>query len=67
MARKDINFNTYVERDLQKTTVDWGTVANKLTGDLLKIREDRAAERDKISQDTIDAKWKNTQARPCKI
>jgi len=55
MARKDINFNTYVERDLQKTTVDWGTVANKLTGDLLKIREDRAAERDKIAQDTIDA------------
>jgi len=55
MARKNINFNTYVERDLQKTTVDWGTVANKLTGDLLKIREDRAAERDKIAQDTIDA------------
>ena len=55
MARKDINFNTYIERDLQKTTVDWGTVANKLTGDLLKIREDRAAERDKIAQDTIDA------------
>ena len=55
MARKDINFNTYVERDLQKTTVDWGTVANKLTGDLLKIREERAAERDKIAQDTIEA------------
>ena len=55
MARKDINFNTYVERDLQKTTVDWGTVANKLTGDLLRIREERAAEREKIAQDTIDA------------
>ena len=55
MAKKNINFNTYVERDLDKTTVDWGTVANKLTGDLLQIREDRAAEREKIAQDTIDA------------
>ena len=27
MARKDIDFNTYVKRDLNKTTVDWGTVA----------------------------------------
>lgn len=55
MAKKNINFNTYVKRDLDKTTVDWGTVANKLTGDLLQIRADRAAERDKIAQDTIDA------------
>ena len=37
MARKDINFNTYVKRDLSKTTVDWGSVANKLTTDLLKV------------------------------
>ena len=55
MAKKNINFNTYVQRDLSKTTVDWGTVATKLTGDLLKIREDRKAEREQIAQDTIDA------------
>tara|TARA_R100000951_G_scaffold116783_1_gene130761 strand:- start:5652 stop:7415 length:1764 start_codon:yes stop_codon:yes gene_type:complete len=52
MARKDIDFNTYVKRDLNKTTVDWGTVANKLTGDLLKIRKDREAERAEIQADT---------------
>lgn len=52
MARKDIDFNTYVKRDLNKTTVDWGTVANKLTGDLLKIRKEREAERAEIQADT---------------
>ena len=41
MAKKNINFNTYVERDLTKTTVDWGTVASKLTNDLGVIRKER--------------------------
>jgi len=54
MARKDINFNTYVKRDLSKTTVDWGSVASKLTGDLLKVREERAARREE-EQKTTDA------------
>ena len=54
MARKDINFNTYVKRDLSKTTVDWASVANKLTTDLLKVREERAAERAE-EQKTTDA------------
>jgi hypothetical protein len=52
MARKDINFNTYVKRDLTKTTVDWGSVASKLTGDLLKVREDRAGQRAEIQKNT---------------
>ena len=55
MAKKNINFNTYVQRDLSKTTVDWGTVATKLTGDLLKIREDRKAEREQIAKDILYA------------
>ncbi len=52
MAKKDINFNTYVKRDLSKTTVDWGSVANKLTGDLLQIRKDRETKRAEIQADT---------------
>jgi len=52
MAKKNINFNTYVKRDLSKTTVDWGSVATKLTGDLLQIRKDREAKRAEIQADT---------------
>ena len=52
MARKDINFNTYVKRDLTKTTVDWGSVASKLTGDLLKVRKDREGQRAEIQKNT---------------
>lgn len=54
MAKKDINFNTYVERDLTKSTVNWGAVSNKLTTDLLKIREDREAERAQEDETTAD-------------
>ena len=54
MAKKNINFNTYVKRDLSKTTVDWGSVATKLTGDLLKIRKDRETKRAEIQADTDD-------------
>ena len=54
MAKNNINFNTYVERDLTKTTVDWGTVASKLTTDLGIIRKDREKKRADIENETIE-------------
>ena len=54
MAKKNINFNTYVERDLTKTTVDWGTVATKLTNDLGEIRKEREKRRADIQAETIE-------------
>jgi hypothetical protein len=54
MAKKNINFNTYVERDLTKTTVDWGTVASKLTNDLGVIRKEREKRRSDIEAETIE-------------
>ena len=54
MAKKNINFNTYVERDLTKTTVDWGTVANNLTTQLGEIRKDREQRRADIDDNTIE-------------
>tara|TARA_R100000935_G_C2840719_1_gene170780 strand:+ start:888 stop:2738 length:1851 start_codon:yes stop_codon:yes gene_type:complete len=55
MARKDINFNTFVKRDLSKTTVDWGSVASNLTTDLLKVRKDREGQRAEIQKNTDEA------------
>lgn len=62
MAKKDINFRTYVKRDLNKTTVDWGTVANKLSTDLLKIRKEREEERAELrARNEDDIQTVNTQ------
>ena len=58
MAKKDINFNTYVKRDLSKTTVDWGTVATKLTTDLLKVRKERETKRAEIETNTDEVTTK---------
>ena len=58
MAKKNINFNTYVERDLTKTTVDWGTVANNLTTQLGEIRKDREQRRADIDDNTIEGEDK---------
>ena len=52
MARKNIDFNTYVKRDLTKTTVDWGSVASKLTTDLMEVRKVREGQRAAIKKDT---------------
>ena len=58
MAKKNINFNTYVERDLTKTTVDWGTVANNLTTQLGEIRKDREQRKAFIDDNTIEVEDK---------
>jgi|TARA_R110000744_G_scaffold83041_1_gene163116 hypothetical protein len=58
MAKKNINFNTYVERDLTRTTVDWGTVANNLTTKLGVIEKDREKRRAEIQNNTIEVENK---------
>ena len=58
MAKKNINFNTYVKRDLDKTTVNWGSVASNLTTDLLRIRKEREAKRAEIDANTSEVESK---------
>jgi len=54
MAKKDINFNTYVERDLTKTNIDWGTVSKNLSESLIKIEDERKKKRAEIESNTLE-------------
>ena len=45
MARPNLNFNTFVPEDLQKSTIDWGAVTTGLTAQLTKIKKDREEKR----------------------
>jgi hypothetical protein len=54
MAKKDINFNTYVERDLTKTNIDWGAVSKNLSESLIKIEDERKKKRAEIETNTLE-------------
>ena len=30
MAKKNVDFNTYVERDLSKSSIDWSTISTNI-------------------------------------
>jgi len=53
MAKQNINFNTYVEKDLSKSTIDWGAVSKNLTDNLVKFDADRKAKKAEIEKQTI--------------
>ncbi len=55
MAKKDINFSTYVERDLTKSVIDWGTISKTLSDDLVKLKEERDTKRAEIAKSTTEA------------
>ena len=52
MARQNINFNTFVPKDLTQTQIDWGTVATGLTKELTAIKKERDDKRQKYKDDT---------------
>jgi len=52
MARQNINFNTFVPKDLTKTQIDWGTVATGLTKELSAIKKEREDKRSEYEDDT---------------
>tara|TARA_R110002012_G_scaffold16404_4_gene63428 strand:- start:27284 stop:29407 length:2124 start_codon:yes stop_codon:yes gene_type:complete len=53
MARKDIDFNTYVKRDLTKSQVDWSAITSEVTDELTKLRDERKTLRNTIAADTL--------------
>tara|TARA_R100001510_G_scaffold38669_1_gene35052 strand:- start:200 stop:2314 length:2115 start_codon:yes stop_codon:yes gene_type:complete len=54
-TKQQIDFSTYVERDLTKSVIDWSTISKTLSDDLIKLKEDRAAKKAEIEQNTIEA------------
>jgi hypothetical protein len=55
MAKKNVDFNTYVERDLSKSSIDWSTISKTLTDDLTKIQEEKVKRKTAIDDNTIEA------------
>ena len=54
-TKKDIEFSTYIERDLTKSVIDWGTISKTLTDDLTKIQEERTKQKAEIEKKTLEA------------
>jgi len=54
-TKQQIDFSTYVERDLTKSVIDWSTISKTLSDDLIKLKEDRAAKKAEIEKNTIEA------------
>ena len=54
MARPNLNFNTFVPEDLQKSTIDWGAVTTGLTAQLTKIKKDREEKRSEFEDKTYE-------------
>ena len=54
MARPNLNFNTFVPEDLQKSTIDWGAVTTGLTAQLTKIKKDREDKRAEFEDKTYE-------------
>ena len=54
MARPNLNFNTFVPEDLQKSTIDWGAVTSGLTAQLTKIKKDREEKRAEFEDKTYE-------------
>ena len=40
-TKQQIDFSTYVERDLTKSVIDWSTISKTLSDDLIKLKEER--------------------------
>ena len=55
MAQKaNINFNTYVERDITTQSVDWNAITKNLTDTLTKIDNDRKTKKAEIDKNSIE-------------
>jgi len=54
-TKQQIDFSTYVERDLTKSVIDWSTISKTLSDDLIKLKEDRATKKAEIEKNTIEA------------
>tara|TARA_R100000988_G_C4005820_1_gene172498 strand:- start:1544 stop:3634 length:2091 start_codon:yes stop_codon:yes gene_type:complete len=54
-TKKDIEFSTYIERDLTKSVIDWGTISKTLTDDLTRIQKERAEKKAEIEEKTLEA------------
>ena len=48
MARKNIDFQTYVKRDVTKSQVDWNAITDTVTTELSTIRDERKKKRGEI-------------------
>lgn len=55
MARKDIDFQTYVKRDVTKSQVDWNAITDTVTTELSTIRDQRTKKREEIATATLEA------------
>jgi len=55
MAINPSKYQIYAEKDLNRSQIDWGTVAGTLASGLDSIRTEREARRQKIQDDTVDA------------
>tara|TARA_R110002012_G_scaffold307658_1_gene513286 strand:- start:9805 stop:11883 length:2079 start_codon:yes stop_codon:yes gene_type:complete len=55
MAQKaNINFNTYVEKDVATSSVDWSAITKNLTETLTKIDTERKAKKAEIDKNSIE-------------
>ena len=57
-SKRDIDFDVYKERDLEKTEVNWADVAKKITGEIETIRDDRQKRKDEIQKATDETMTK---------
>ena len=55
MAVDPSKYQIYAEKDLDRSQIDWGTVAGTLAKGLDTIRTEREARRQKIQDDTVAA------------
>jgi hypothetical protein len=55
MARKNIDFQTYVKRDVTKSQVDWNAITDTVTTELSTIRDERKKKRGEIATATLEA------------
>ena len=55
MARKNIDFQTYVKRDVTKSQVDWNAITDTVTTELSTIRDERKKKREEIATATLEA------------
>ena len=54
-TKKDIEFSTYIERDLTKSVIDWNTISKTLTDDLTRIQKERTKNKAEIEKKTLEA------------
>ena len=54
-TKKDIEFSTYIERDLTKSVIDWNTISKTLSDDLTRIQKERTKNKAEIEKKTLEA------------